>query len=71
MTTKMIRTVSTRTTITTYQSCDNCLARAKFKVIFSFGELDFCLHHFNEHEMALTSASESISEIGLSNEDKE
>ena len=69
MTTKVIKTISTKTTVTSYQSCDSCLARAKFKVTFSFGELDFCFHHYKEHEESLKKTAESISPIGGSYED--
>ena len=69
MTTKVIKTISTKTTVTMYHSCDSCLARAKFKATFSFGELDFCLHHFKEHESALIITAEAISPIGGHDED--
>lgn len=68
MTTKVIKTISTKTMVTMYQSCDSCFARAKFKATFSFGELDFCLHHFKEHETVLNNTAESISPIGGSHE---
>ena len=69
MTTKLIRTTSTKTTVTIYQSCDSCIARAKFKVTFSFGELDFCLHHFKVHEKALINTAQAISPVGDVDED--
>ena len=34
--------------------CDSCSARAVYRVIFSFGELDFCNHHYVKHEFELT-----------------
>ena len=34
--------------------CDSCPARAVYRVIFSFGELDFCNHHYVKHEFELT-----------------
>ena len=68
MTTKVIKTIRTQTTVKIYQSCDSCPARAKFKATFSFGELDFCLHHFKEHEKALITTAEAISPIGGADE---
>jgi hypothetical protein len=68
MTTKIIKSISTQTKVTTYQSCDSCIARARYKAIFSFGELDFCLHHFKKHEAMLIKAAQSISPIGGSDE---
>ena len=68
MTTKVIKTIRTRTTVTIFQSCDSCLARAKFKATFSFGELDFCLHHFKQHEKALITIADAISPIGGTDE---
>ena len=70
MTTKVIKTISTKTTVTMYQSCDSCPARAKLKVTFSFGELVFCLHHFKEHEESLKKTAVSISSIGGSHENQ-
>jgi hypothetical protein len=34
--------------------CDSCSARAMVKVSLSFGELWFCLHHYNKNAEALT-----------------
>lgn len=34
--------------------CDKCSARAGVQVILPYGELWFCLHHYNDHADALT-----------------
>jgi hypothetical protein len=34
--------------------CDQCSARAGMQVILPYGELWFCLHHYNDHADALT-----------------
>jgi len=39
------------------------------QVTFSFGELDFCLHHFKVHEKALINTAQAISPIGDVDED--
>jgi hypothetical protein len=36
------------------EQCDSCSARALVKVTLSFGELWFCLHHYNKNAEALT-----------------
>ena len=33
--------------------CDGCGARAVYRIIFTFGQLDFCRHHFRKHEFKL------------------
>ena len=38
--------------------CDSCSARAVYRVIFSFGELDFCNHHYIKYEFELTCAAQ-------------
>ena len=30
--------------------CDACPARAQFRLSLPFGELDFCIHHFNANK---------------------
>ena len=37
--------------------CDSCPARAVYRIIFSFGELDFCNHHYTKHEFELSCAA--------------
>jgi hypothetical protein len=34
--------------------CDSCSARAMVVSILPYGELSFCMHHYNEHAQALT-----------------
>jgi hypothetical protein len=34
--------------------CDQCSARAMVIVIFAYGELSFCMHHYNINSEALT-----------------
>jgi hypothetical protein len=36
------------------QRCDKCSARALILCQLPFGELYFCMHHYNEHSVALT-----------------
>lgn len=67
----VIKKTTTQTTVHNFQPCDACSARAKFKVQFSFGELDFCSHHFQLHETVITTISISVQSIGgASNETK-
>ena len=40
--------------------CDRCNAQAFILVKLISGELMFCGHHFNEHELALRTASYEI-----------
>jgi len=35
------------------QQCDSCSARAMVHCLLPFGELYFCLHHYNKHATAL------------------
>jgi hypothetical protein len=67
----MEKTVAKKTRIQTkvrnFQACDACSARAKFNVQFSFGELDFCSHHFRLHEIVITTISISVQSIGGAN----
>lgn len=60
---KTIVKKTTKTTTRTFQSCDGCSARARFNVYFSFGELDFCSHHYNLHETAITTVSISVQQL--------
>lgn len=41
-------------TVVVAERCDQCSARAMVKVIFSYGNLWFCLHHYNKNAQALT-----------------
>jgi len=34
--------------------CDSCSARAMIVSILPYGELSFCMHHYNQHAQALT-----------------
>jgi len=34
--------------------CDSCSARAMVVCILPYGELTFCMHHYNQHAQALT-----------------
>ena len=34
--------------------CDKCSARAQIKTELPYGELWFCMHHYNENAQALT-----------------
>ena len=34
--------------------CDGCSARAQTTVILPYGELSFCMHHYNKNAQALT-----------------
>ena len=63
-----IKTVKTETVVVKFRKCDTCNAAAKFNVAFSFGELDFCLHHFNQHRIAIEGASVLIKKVGVHNE---
>lgn len=38
--------------------CDSCPAKAVYKIIFSFGELDFCNHHYIKHDFELSLVAE-------------
>ena len=40
--------------VSEWVSCDQCSARAGVKVDLSYGELWFCLHHYNKNAEALT-----------------
>lgn len=40
--------------------CDICPARATHRIKFDTGILDFCTHHFNEHEPAFIHQSRGI-----------
>jgi len=35
--------------------CDACPARARHRVLFEIGYLDFCSHHYRKFEVALAS----------------
>ena len=67
----VVKKTRTQTTVRNFLPCDACSARAKFNVQFSFGELDFCSHHFQLHETVITTISISIQSLGgASNETK-
>lgn len=34
--------------------CDSCSARAMIVCLLPFGELTFCMHHYNKNAQALT-----------------
>lgn len=34
--------------------CDSCSARAMIVSILPYGDLFFCMHHYNQHAQALT-----------------
>jgi hypothetical protein len=36
------------------ESCDQCSARAFVMVILPYGDLTFCMHHYNQNAQALT-----------------
>lgn len=36
------------------EGCDQCTARALVMVILPYGDLTFCMHHYNQHAQALT-----------------
>lgn len=36
------------------EGCDKCSARALVMVILPYGDLTFCMHHYNENAQALT-----------------
>jgi len=67
----IVKKIKTQITVRNFKSCDACSARAKFNVQFSFGELDFCSHHFQLHETKITTISISVQSLGgASNETK-
>lgn len=67
----VVKKTRTQTTVRNFLPCDACSARAKFNVQFSFGELDFCYHHFQLHETVITTISISVQSLGgASNETK-
>ena len=68
MTTTSIKTTITRTTIITFQKCDCCAAKAQYRATFSFGELDFCAHHFHDNKKSLETSGASITKLGDTNE---
>ena len=68
MATTVIKTTKIETVVVRFRKCDYCTALAKINVAFTFGELDFCLHHFNEHKAALETSATSITRIGGKNE---
>jgi hypothetical protein len=42
--------------VSEWVSCDQCNARAAVKTELSYGELWFCLHHYNKNAESLTKA---------------
>lgn len=37
-----------------WQGCDQCTARAAVEVVLPYGDLTFCMHHYNNNALALT-----------------
>lgn len=37
-----------------WQGCDQCSAKALIEVVLPFGDLTFCMHHYNKNAVALT-----------------
>jgi hypothetical protein len=55
---------------TTY--CDACPARAVYRVIFTFGELDFCNHHYTKNDFELAcKAVHTLSRLDENGEESE
>lgn len=40
-------------TLTAHDLCDKCGVQAYFFVVFEYGELKFCFHHYKENESVL------------------
>lgn len=49
--------------------CDSCSARAMIVSILPYGELSFCMHHYNQHAQALTDQG-GIAKLLSVNEDQ-
>jgi rRNA maturation protein Nop10 len=45
---------------TTQERCDQCGAQSYYMVIFSFGNLFLCYHHYKKHEERLFEVAEDI-----------
>ena len=41
-------------TLAEWVQCDQCSARAAVEVVLPYGELTFCMHHYNNNAVALT-----------------
>lgn len=49
----MTKTATKAPTLRACDRCDRCSAQARVRVVTKAGDLDFCKHHFEQHEAAL------------------
>ena len=52
--------------VTGREECDKCSARAMVMVILPYGDLTFCMHHYNDHALALTEEGGIAKLLGIS-----